>query len=97
LIYKLHPGAAGDVAEAARFYRREGGSALAARFMNEFDRVAKMLVSNPGLGSLTDENHRWFPLYDFPFSIIYHASETGVHILVVRHHRRDPDFGNQRR
>ena len=97
MIYKLHPSAASDIAEAARFYRREGGKALALRFMNEFDRVANMVALNPGLGTATDDARRKFPLYDFPFSMIYRPSKSGIEILVVRHQRRDPDFGNERR
>ena len=49
MTYSLHRGAADDVAEAARFYRREGGRALEIRFANEFEHVAKLVSKNPGL------------------------------------------------
>jgi len=40
-----------DLAEAARFFRREGGRAVAARFLDEFERVAEVLVEHPGIGT----------------------------------------------
>jgi len=48
--FTLHPGAAEDLAQAARFYRREGGRALAARFLDEFERVAALLHRSPEHG-----------------------------------------------
>jgi plasmid stabilization system protein ParE len=51
LTYALHRGAEDDLAEAARFYRREGSRALAARFLDEFERIAKLLVEHPGIGT----------------------------------------------
>jgi plasmid stabilization system protein ParE len=44
MTYSLHRGAELDLLEAARFYRREGGAKLANRFLNEFERVAELLV-----------------------------------------------------
>jgi plasmid stabilization system protein ParE len=54
----LHPGAASDLAQAARFHRQEGGRALAARFIDEFERVAALLAANPAIGTLTEEQRR---------------------------------------
>ncbi len=51
--FRLHRAAADDVAAAARFYRQEGGRALAARFIDEFERVATLAAQNPGLGTPT--------------------------------------------
>lgn len=62
MTYSLHRGAELDPAEAARFYRREGGRAVAARFLDEFERIAELLVENPGIGTPTDDERRWFPL-----------------------------------
>jgi len=43
LSYTLHRGAEQDLTEAFRFYRREGGSGLARRFLDEFERVMLLL------------------------------------------------------
>ena len=97
MTYTLHRGAEHDLAEAARFYRREGSRALAARFLDEFQRIADLLVEHPGIGTPTEDQRRWFPLSGFPYSVIYRESETGVRILVLRHQNRDPEHGQQRR
>ena len=97
MTYSLHRGAELDLAEAARFYRREGGPAVAARFLDEFERIAELLVEHPGIDTLTDDERRWFPLTGFPYSVIYRPLDPGIRILVVRHQNRDPEHGEQRR
>jgi len=93
----LHPGAERDLGEAARFYRKEAGRGVAERFLEEFERVADLLVANPGLGIPTGGDRRWFPLHGFPYSIIYRLVDTDIRILVVRHQHRDPEHGGNRR
>ena len=96
MSYTLHRGAELELADALRFYRREAGRAIAARFLEEFERVANLLVENPGLGTPTAEQRRWFPLHGFPYSVIYRPLDVGVRILVVRHQHRDPGHGEKR-
>lgn len=95
MSYTLHRGAELDLADAVRFYRREAGRAVAVRFPDEFERVAKLLDENPGLGTPTGEQRRRFPLHGFPYSVIYRPLDVGVRI--VRHQNRDPEHGEQRR
>jgi len=97
LSYTLHRDAELDLAEAARFYRREGGRALAARFLDEFERVAELLAGSPDIGTETEGDRRWFPLSGFPYSVIYRHVDPGVRILVLRHQSRDPGHGDLRR
>ena len=47
MIYSLHSGAEHDVADALDFYSEKSGYALAERFLEEFERVAKLLVEHP--------------------------------------------------
>ena len=97
MTYSLHGDAALDLAQAARFYRREGGRAVAGRFLDEFERIAELLIERPGIGTPTDDDRRWFPLTSFPYSVIYRPLDPGIRILVVRHQNRDPEHGDQRR
>ena len=97
MTYTLHHGAEDNLAQAARFYRREGSRALAARFLDEFERIAKLLVEHPGIGTPTEGPRRWFPLSGFPYSVIYRETGIGIRILVLRHQNRDPEHGQQRR
>lgn len=92
----LHRLAADDLALAARFYRREGGVALARRFLDEFERVARLLEQFPDIGTPTAEGRRSFPFASFPYAIIYRHDGHGLRVLVVRHQNRDPEFGESR-
>ncbi len=97
MTYSLHRGAEVDLLEAARFYRQEGGAKLANRFLNEFERVAKLLVEFPGIGTPADDLRRVHPLQDFPYSVIYRENGGHIRVLVVRGHFRDPEHGESRR
>jgi len=93
----IHRFAADDLAEAVRFYKKEAGTGVARRLLNEFERVAKLLEEFPGIGTPTADGRQSFPLVDFPYSVIYRAEEAGIRILVVRHQSRDPEYGESRR
>ena len=98
MSYTLHRGAEADLLEAARFYRREGGPKLASRFLDEFERVARLIAQYRGMGTPAGDDRRIHPLRDFPYSIIYRDIEPGqVRVLVVRGQRRDPMHGEARR
>lgn len=93
----LHPGAERDVAEAAEFYEREASPILAGRFIVEFRRVTRVLQENPGIGSPRANGRRSFPMQVFPYVLIYRPLDGAIRILVVRHHRRHPSYGEFRK
>jgi len=95
--FDLHPGAEQDLHEAAAFYEREGSAALAARFLAEFERVATLLLANPGLGTARTRGRKGFPATDFPYTIVYREVPSGIRVLVVKHDRRRPGYGASRR
>ena len=97
MSYSLHRGAELDLLEAARFYRREGGAKLANRFLDEFERVAGLLVRFPDIGTPAGDLCRVQSLHDFPYSVIYRVTEGHIRVLVVRGHLRDPEYGASRR
>jgi plasmid stabilization system protein ParE len=92
----IHSSAAEDLTEAVRFYKTEAGAGLARRFLAGFERVAKLLEQNPGLGTPTSDGRQAHPLTDFPYSVIYRPDDKGIRILVVRHQSRDPAYGEGR-
>ena len=93
----IHRFAAEELQEAARRYKAEAGVGLARRFLTEFTRVAKLLDEFPGIGTPTGDGRQCFPLVDFPYTLIYRHEDEGIRILVVRHHSRDPEYGESRR
>ena len=96
MSYSLHRGAELDLLEAARFYRKEGGAKLADRFLEEFERVANLLVAFPDIGTPTDNGRRLHPLQGFPYSIFYRPTDKHIRVLVVRSQLRDPQHGELR-
>ena len=53
MTYSLHPGAEHDIANALDFYSEQAGLVVAERFLEEFERIAKLLVEHPSLGTPT--------------------------------------------
>ncbi|MFT7721846.1 MAG: type II toxin-antitoxin system RelE/ParE family toxin [Roseateles sp.] len=93
----IHRLAAEELAAAFRFYRREAGLGIAQRFLDEFERVARLIDHQPELGTPASDGRRTYPLHDFPYSVIYASGPSGLRILVVRHQHRDPAHGDGRR
>jgi toxin ParE1/3/4 len=97
LKFSLHPAAEQDVAQALDFYREQAGSPVAQHFLAEFERVARLLVRHPELGTPAARGRRTFPMRLFPYSLVYRVTGSEVRVLVVRHQRRKPGFGGVRR
>ena len=97
MTYSLHPGAEQDIAAALDFYTEQAGLLLAQRFLDEFERVARLLVTHPGFGTPTTKGRHVFPLRIFPYSVVYRHLEAGIRIIVVRHQHRKPGYGGARR
>lgn len=94
---ELHPEAERDLADAAAFYSGEGSPALAARFLAEFERVARLLLRQPSLGTPRAGGRRGFPTNGFPYTVIYRELPDDIRVLVVKHDRRRPGYGSPRR
>ena len=56
MTYSLHPGAELDIAKALDFYSEQAGPLVAERFLEEFERVTKLLVGHPSLGTRVRRN-----------------------------------------
>ena len=97
MTYSLHPGAERDVADTLDFYSEHAGPVVAERFLEEFERVAKLLVEHPSLGMPVTKGRRIFPLKVFPYSVVYQNLESSIRILIVRHQHRKPGYAGARR
>ena len=97
MTYSLHPGAEHDIANSLDFYSEQAGLVVAERFLEEFERIAKLLVEHPSLGTPTTRGRRTFPLKVFPYLVVYRNLENGVRILIVRHQHRKPGYAGGRR
>jgi plasmid stabilization system protein ParE len=95
--YSLHADAEQDLADALDFYVEQAGRVVAQRFLDEVERVAKLVSEHPGLGTPARNGRRMFPLRVFPYAVVYRQLDQRVRILVVRHQHRKPGYGGGRR
>lgn len=96
MTFSLHPKAAADLTAIVAFYQKEATPRVAARFIDEFERVVHLLVENPAFGTPFDLPRRSYPLRTFPYAVIYRPAHDGLRILAVRHHSRHPNHGLER-
>ena len=73
MSYSFHRGAERDLTEAFQFYRREAGARLARRFLDEFERVMRLLEELPDVGKPTRGTDDRFRSRDSPIQ-----SSTGT-------------------
>jgi toxin ParE1/3/4 len=92
----LHPAAEAEIADAAAFYARTASPAVAAKFVAEIERVARVLAEFPALGAPRRNGRRGFGLSIFPYTVIYRAHGDRLLVLVVKHDARRPGYGSSR-
>lgn len=96
MSWSLSPDAEGELNQAAAYYRAQASPALAAAFLDEFERAARLIVEHPGLGTPTSRGRRLMPLRRFPFSLLYRAVGQDILISAVAHQRRQPGYWRSR-
>lgn len=92
----FHPRVARDLSGIVAYYDEHSLNA-GERFKAEVDAAFDGILENPARHHFVDPARRRCNLKNFPYHIIYEAREHEVHVLVVRHHRRRPDYGMRRK
>lgn len=86
-----------DIESAIDYYVGEAGAKIATEFYDEFKRCLQIIASYPGSYPVVREDIRRINFRRFPYHVLYQIVDEGyVKILVVKHDRRDPDFGLDR-
>ena len=96
MTYSLSEEAEQELAEAFAYYLEHASAKLAERFLDEFVRAARLIDSNPGLGTPTLGGRRIFPIRKFPYSLVYRPSDQGTGIGAVAHQMRRPKYWKAR-
>ncbi len=86
-----------DLRIVLSYYEEEGGSALADRFFRELDVLVHEIESHPARFRKVAGKLRRADLKRFPYHLLFTEGANGIRVLVLRHHRRNPRFGMQRR
>ena len=93
---EFHPGVAEDLAEAARRYD-SASPQLTEQFLEEFRRLVAVAAQHPGRFHPTGKGFRRANLRRFPYHFLYREIQGGIRVTLVKHHRRDPAYGMERR
>jgi plasmid stabilization system protein ParE len=87
-----HPLVSRDVAEALTYYRQ-----IAARLADEFHAELRATIDraaeNPLRFHLADQGFRRANLNRFPYHILYEVRPNDIRVMLVRHHKRHPQYG----
>lgn len=94
---EYHPLTTSDLNNAIAYYNRQQaglGNELRAEVYASIERV----VASPAQFSIVSKGIRRCLVHRFPYAILFHVvSEETLRVLVIRHHRRHPNFGLGRR
>jgi len=86
-----------DLEAAMAYYLREAGGQIATEFYDEFKRCRRIIADRGLSYPIVRADVRRVNLHRFPYHILYKVVDAStVEILVVKHDRRDPDFGLDR-
>ena len=94
---EYHPQTADDLNSALQFYEGERPG-LGAECREEIYNAINRIKGSPTLYRKVEGEIRRCLVRRFPFSILYRViGNEVVRILVIRHHRKHPRFGQSRR
>ena len=92
----IHPGAAKDAREIAMKYAGISDN-LVDRFWNELDSAIDGIASLPERYHYDPSGLRRSNLVKFPYHILFEQRLDCIHVIVIRHHHRNPSYGLGRR
>ena len=93
----LHRQISADVEAIMDHYESVASSELADEFYTELRRFMSEAVERPESFSVREHGLRRVNLQRFPYHFLFRIVRDAVRILVVRHHRRHPSVGLDRR
>lgn len=83
-----------DLRGALNHYDDAAGPHLARRFYDEFEELLAVVQRNPKrFHGVPGSAYRRANFRSFPYHLIFRETADGARVLVLRHHRRRPDYG----
>ena len=91
-----HEEARAEFLDAAAFYEGEAYG-LGARFIDEIERCAGLILERPEIGALFGRKVRRFVSPgDFPYSVIYAQRGETIFVVAFAHAKRRPGYWRKR-
>ena len=91
----VHPRVRCDVRGILDWYDARSdlaGDRFHAELMTALDAVTNFPERHPFIGPL----HRRYTFKQFPYHLVFDVIGNDVRVLVIRHHKRHPDYGLKR-
>ncbi|NIR47235.1 type II toxin-antitoxin system RelE/ParE family toxin [candidate division KSB1 bacterium] len=93
--YIFHPEAAEEYANAYEWYAKRS-LRIADEFEREIERALRLITNTPETWPKYDDQHRYFLIRKFPFSIIYRIFNERIYVIAVAHGSRRPNYWKNR-
>ena len=94
---EYHPAVEAEL-RAIRDYYEDRAPGLGTEFINEFERQVLALVAAPERWMAVSGDIRRCLMRRFPYTIYFRqVDKERIRITVVKHQRRHPDYGQERR
>lgn len=90
-----HPDAEAELHEAARFYN-DRVRGLGEAFLQAFEVAIADIEKQPQWWPIVEGDIRYRTLKRFPYAVYYRVLNDELRILVVKHHKRHPDYWRYR-
>ncbi len=94
---RLHRKVRGEVDTIMDRYEGTAVPHLANEFYNELFLLIRKAAQNPGRFRIIERDLRRANLKRFPYHFLFRVVGDSIRVLVIRHHRRHPTFGLERR
>ncbi len=91
-----HPKLAGDIRDVATHYK-EISERLLSAFWSELDSTLASVQRNPRSHHYDSCGLRRANLRKFPYHLLYEVDDEAIYWVVLRHDKRHPDYGIDRR
>jgi plasmid stabilization system protein ParE len=96
MIVEYHPAVERELEEARNFYENRVPG-LGSEFIDEFERQVLRIAANPGRWMVLKRDVRRSLMNRFPYVIFFRQpTPDQIRILVVKHQRRHPAYGQDR-
>jgi len=93
--FVIHPAAAQDTVQAARWYAKHSARAAAA-FREEISRAIEQVRANPQRWLAGPHGTRRLLMRTFPFALVYRELPGAIQLLAVAHGHRRPGYWKDR-
>jgi plasmid stabilization system protein ParE len=97
MTIEYHPKVERELAEARDYYDKRAPG-VGAQFIDEFERQVLRIAANPARWMIIKADIRRALMSRFPYTIYYRQlSGDRIRITVVKHQRRHPSYGADRK